>query len=153
DGAVVAPHLQHLAVFGDLVLAFLGGDQIVRIDILEPDEHAPHARLSRLLDEVRDLVAESVDLDGEADIHPLADPHLDHAVEQRLPILVAGEIIVGDEKTLDPFRVILPHDMFQIVGRADAALAPLHVDDGAERALIRAAASEIDASTATPTSG
>ena len=67
DGAVVAPLLQHLAVFGDLVLPLLGGDQIVGIDVLEPDEHAPHAGLRRLLDEVRDLVAQRVDLDGEAD--------------------------------------------------------------------------------------
>ena len=30
DGAVLAPLLQHLAIFGDLVLPLLGGDQIVR---------------------------------------------------------------------------------------------------------------------------
>ena len=145
DGAVVAPHLQHLAVFGDLVLPFLGGDQVVRVDVLEPDEGAPHAGFGRLLDEARNLVAERIDLDGEADVHALADPHLDHAVEQRLPILVAREIVVGDEEALDAFGVIRPHDVFQIVGRADAALAALHVDDGAERALVRAAAAEIDA--------
>ena len=71
DGAVVAPLLQHLAVFGDLVLPLLGGDEIVGIDVLEPDEDAAHAGLRRLLDEVRDLVAERVDLDGEADVRCL----------------------------------------------------------------------------------
>ena len=111
DGAVVAPLLQHLAVFGDLVLPLLGGDQVVRIDVLQPDEDAPHAGLGRLLDEARDLVAERIDLDGEADVHALAVPHLDQAVEQRLPILVAREIVVGDEEPLDAFRVILPHDL------------------------------------------
>ena len=67
DGAVVAPFLQHLPVFGDLVLPLLGGNQIVRIDVLKPDEDAAHTSLRRLLDEVRDFVAERVDLDGEAD--------------------------------------------------------------------------------------
>ena len=70
DGAVVAPFLQHLAIFGDLVLPLLGRDQIVGIDVLEPDEDAAHARFLRLLDEVRDLVAKRVDLDGEAEIQP-----------------------------------------------------------------------------------
>ena len=145
DGAVVAPHLQHLTVFGDLVLPLLGGDQVVRVDVLQPDEGAPHAGLGRFLDEARNLVAERIDLDGEADIHAVAVPHLDQAVEQRLPILVAREIVVGDEEPLDAFGVVFPHDLFQIVDRADAALAALHVDDGAERALIRTAAPEIDA--------
>ena len=40
---------------------------------------------------------------------------------------------------------------FQIVGRAEAALAALHVDDGAERALVGAAAAEIDARIVCPT--
>ena len=42
---VRAPLLQHVAIIGDLVLAFLGADQIVRIDVLQPDEDAPHAGL------------------------------------------------------------------------------------------------------------
>ncbi len=68
DGAVRAPFLQHHPIFGDLVLALLGGDEILGIDVLKPDEHALDAGLRRLLDEVRDLVAERVDLDGEADV-------------------------------------------------------------------------------------
>jgi hypothetical protein len=36
---VLAPFLQHLPVVGDLVLAFLGWDEIVRIDVLQSDEH------------------------------------------------------------------------------------------------------------------
>ena len=60
-------------------------------------------------------------------------------------MLVAGEIVVGDEEPLDALGVVEAHDPLQIVGRAEPALAPLHVDDGAERALVGAAAAEIDA--------
>ena len=47
DGAVLAPLLQHVPVFGDLVLVLLGGDEIVGIDVLQPDEDPAHAGLSR----------------------------------------------------------------------------------------------------------
>ena len=70
---------------------------------------------------------------------------LDQPVEERLPVAVAGEIVVGDEEALDALRVVLADDPLEIVGRAEAALAALHVDDGAERALVRAAAAEIEA--------
>ena len=39
DGRAL-PGQQHLAVFGDLVLPLLGAAQVVRVDVLEPDEHA-----------------------------------------------------------------------------------------------------------------
>src|SRR5262249_40319227 len=143
DGAVVAPFLQHLAIFGDLVLALLGADQVVRIDVLEPDEDPAHAGARRLLDEIRDLVTERVDLDGEADLGELALAQLDHAIEQRLPVAVAGEIVVGDEEAVDALGGVLADDVLEVVDRADAALAALHVDDGAERALVGAAAAEI----------
>src|SRR5262249_41051841 len=65
--AVVAPFLQHLPVFGDLVLPLLGGDQIVGIDILKSDEHTAPTCLRRLFDEIRYFVAERIDLDGEAE--------------------------------------------------------------------------------------
>jgi hypothetical protein len=55
---VLAPFLQRLPVVGDLVLAFLGWDEIVRIDVLQSDEHPADACLRGLLDEIRDLVAE-----------------------------------------------------------------------------------------------
>ena len=41
--------------------------------------------------------------------------------------------------------MIAADDLFQIVGGAIAALAPLHIDDGAERTLERTAAAEIEA--------
>ena len=52
--AGLVPGLQHLAVFGDLVLALLGGQQVVRVDVLQPDEHAIDAGPARLVDEMRD---------------------------------------------------------------------------------------------------
>src|SRR6516165_1153493 len=58
---------------------------------------------------------------------------------------IAGEIVVGDEEALDALVVVVADDFLEIVGRTVAALAALHVDDGAERALIRAAAAEVDA--------
>ena len=52
-----------------------------------------------LLDEVRNLVAPGVDLDGEPDrLDPLDLAQMDDPVEDRLPVLVAGEIVVGDEE-------------------------------------------------------
>ena len=62
-----------------------------------------------------------------------------------LPVPVAGEIVVGDEEGLDPLREILADDRLEVVGGAEAALAPLDVDDRAEAALERAAAAEIEA--------
>ena len=86
-----------------------------------------------------------VDLDRKADRQALADPQLDHPVEQLFPMPVAGEIVVGDEEPLDALRVVFPDRAFEIVGRAEPALATLDVDDRAERALVGAAAPEIEA--------
>ena len=44
----------------DFVLPLLGGKQVVRIDVLQPDEDAADSGLRRLFDEVRDFVALSV---------------------------------------------------------------------------------------------
>ena len=104
DDADPFPFEQHLAVLGDLVLPLLGGDQIGGIDVLEPDEHAGDAGASRLVDEVRDAVAERVDLDAEADVEAVLFAQLDDPVVDRFPILVAGEIVVGDEEAIDPLR-------------------------------------------------
>ena len=90
-------------------------------------------------------MAQRIDLDRETDLQPLAEPQPDHPVEQRLPMPVAREIVVGDEEPLDPLRIILADRAFEIVGGAEPALAPLYVDDRAERALVGAAAPEIEA--------
>ena len=65
-------------------------------------------------------------------------------------MLVADKIVVGDEKGLHSLGQILAKESFEIVRGAEAALASLHVDDGAEAARERAAASEIEARPVAP---
>jgi len=65
-------------------------------------------------------------------------------VEDRLPVLVAREIAISDEEPVDAVLVVLAQDALDIVGAAAAGFAPLHVDDGAERALERTAAPGIE---------
>ena len=144
DGADGLPGEEQLAVFGDLVLALLGGDQRVGIDALHADEHAGDAGLAALLDEVRDLVAQGVDLDHQGDLDAFLLLQLDDAVEDDLPVLVAREVVVGDEEPADAFGPVLPDDALDVVGRAAAGFASLHVDDGAERALVGAAAAGVE---------
>ena len=98
-----------------------------------------------LLDEVRDLVAERVDLDHQAERDLVDLAQLGEPVEDRLPFLVAREIVVGDEEARDALRPVVAHDLLDVVGRAEARLAALHVDDRAERALERTAAAGIEA--------
>ena len=110
------PGLQHLAVFGDLVLALLGGQQVVRVDVLQPDEHAVDAGPARLLDEVRDPVALRVDLDDQGHLDAFVLLELDQPVEEIFPVLVAGHVVVGDEERRDALLVVLADDRFEIVG-------------------------------------
>ena len=140
----LSPRQQHLAIVGDVVLLLLGAAQAVRIDVLEPDEHPLHPGRRRLFDEPRDLVAHRVDLDHEARIDPFL-PQPDQPVENVLPVAVAGEIVVGDEEIADAVGVIGAHDPLDVVGAAVARLAPLHVDDRAERAQEGTAAAGVEA--------
>ena len=71
-------------------------------------------------------------------------PELDQPVEHMLPVLVAGEIVVGEEEAADAARIVLADHLLDVVGRAPARDAALHVDDRAERALIGAAAAGIE---------
>ena len=50
---------------GDLVLPLVGG-QAIGVDVLQPDEHAPHSRTRALLDEVGELVTKRVHLNEES---------------------------------------------------------------------------------------
>jgi len=92
---------------------------------------------------MRDAVTQRIDLDDEFDVHPGAFAQRDEAVEDRFPILVAREVVVGDEETVHAVRNVAADDLFDIVGAAPARLASLHVDDGAEAALERTAAAGI----------
>ena len=81
---MLAPFLQHLPVGGDLVLALLDRDKIVRVDILQSHEHPADACLRGLFDKIRDLVTLCVGLDGKADVRAIAGAQGDQTVEQRL---------------------------------------------------------------------
>src|SRR5262249_15531719 len=54
------PSQQHIAVFRNFVLPFLGGKKIVRINVLQPNEDAGNAGSLGLGNKIRDLVAEGV---------------------------------------------------------------------------------------------
>src|SRR6185312_8186605 len=86
DDARSLPGQQHRPVFSDPVLALFGARQIIRIDVLEPDEDAPHAGLGAFLYEIRQLVAERIDLNNEADMEILYLPQMYEAIENGFPI-------------------------------------------------------------------
>src|SRR5262249_57952469 len=90
-------------------------------------------------------MAQRIDLKQQPDLKPVHLAQLDQAVEDRLPVLVAGEIVVGEEESLDAFGRIGANDGLDVVGRAIARLAALHIDDGAKAALERTAPASIEA--------
>jgi hypothetical protein len=83
-----------------------GAGERFRIDVFKPDERGGAARARGLLDEAGNAVAERVDLQDETDREAVHLAQLDHAVEDRLPVLVAREIIVRDEEAPDALREI-----------------------------------------------
>ena len=127
-----------------LFCRFFGAGQIVWIDIFQADEDPPHAGARAFVDEVRQRVTERVDLNDEAQFELFNFAQIDEPVEDRLPILVTSEVVVGDEEGAQPLRVIFPHDFVDVVRRAAARFSALHVDDSTERALIRTAAAGVE---------
>jgi hypothetical protein len=87
-------------------LALFGAQKVVGIDVLKSDEGAPYAGALRLVDEIRDTMTQRIDLDREMGVNPLPFPQFDNAIEDRLPILVAGKIVVGDEEPVDALTPI-----------------------------------------------
>ena len=116
DDVPLLPGQQHGAIFGDLVLPLLGVLEIGRVDVFEPDEDARHPGPRAFLDETGNAVAERIDLDDEVEGEPFGFPHADEAIENGFPILVAGEIVVGDEIAVNTLAEIEPDDLFDIVG-------------------------------------
>ena len=127
-----------------LFCRFLAASRLSGIDVLQPDEDAGDAGALGLGDEIRDFVAQRVDLDQEAHVHAVFLAQFDDAVEDRLPVLVAGEIVVGNEEAVDAVVVVLAQDALDVVRRAPPRFPALHIDDGAERALERAAAPGVE---------
>src|SRR4029077_4024357 len=142
---VPPPLLQHDPIFPDLVLPLLGALKRLRIDVLESDEDLVAARPRRLLDEAWDLVAERVDLKDQLDRDALVFPKIDQAIEDRFPVAVPSEIVVGDEIVVDALRVIGAHDRLDVIGAPVARLAALDIDDRAEAALEWTAAAGVEA--------
>src|SRR5262249_1091075 len=84
------------------------------------------------------------DLDGKAKARKLSLAQLDDTIKQQFPIAIARKIIIGDEEAFNALGMVLADDFFTIVRRAKTALTALHVDDGAERTLIRTAPPKVD---------
>src|SRR5262249_47877825 len=83
---------------------------VVGIDVFQSDEYPSHACARAFLDEIGKLVAERIHLDYEADIELLDLAQVDQAVEDRLPVLVSGKIVVGDEEAAHAFGVVEADD-------------------------------------------
>ena len=94
---------------------FFAAARLSGIDVLQSDEDPGDAGPLRLLHEVRDLVAQRVDLDHQAERDAVLLAQLDQAIEDRLPLLVAREIIVGDEELVDALRPVEAHQMLDVV--------------------------------------
>jgi hypothetical protein len=90
-------------------------------------------------------MAERVDLDQERKLDAFLQPQVDQAVEDFFPILVPGEIVVGNKETVQPLGHVLADKALHIVRGTPARLASLDVDDCAERTLEWATASRVKA--------
>jgi hypothetical protein len=109
------PSQQHFAVLSNLVLLFLGAQQILGVDILEPDEHSLDSGASGLLNEVWKPVTQSIDLDNEAHPDLLDLAQVDKPIKNRFPVFVAGKVIVGNEERVETLGYIRPDYAFDIV--------------------------------------
>src|SRR5262249_56481030 len=128
---------------GDPVLSLLRSLERVGIDVLQANKDPIHSRASGLFDEAADLVAHGVDLRDDVDALLFLLSHPDQPVEDRLPVLVACEVVVGDEEIVDALRQIGPHDALDVIRPTATRLVTLHVDDGTEAAMEGAAAPRI----------
>ena len=63
-------------------------------------------------------MAERVDLQQKPDPETLVLPQVNQAVEDRLPVTVAGAIVVGDKKAGDALGGVGAHDRLDGVGSA-----------------------------------
>ena len=76
-----------------------------------------------------------VDLDKEMNPDAVTLLQLNDPVKDRFPVLVAGEVVVGNEEGCDALSVVCPDQLFDIVSVAPAGLAALNIDDRAKGAL------------------
>ena len=66
-------------------------------------------------------------------------------VEDLLPVLVAGEVVVRNEEAADSPGPVVADDPLHVVRATEAGLAPVHVDDGAKAANEGTAAARVEA--------
>src|SRR6516225_5645273 len=131
----VAVSLDELAIFLDLILFFAGGGEVARVDTFHADENGHAAGLTRLGDKVLDLPGKHIDLHHELDGYLFFHAQTDEVIEDGFPVLVAGEIVVGEKVEGDAVLVVIAADgLRDVLGGAEAHLATLYVDDGAESA-------------------
>ena len=144
DHPRLLPGQQHAAVFGDLVLLLVGRGEVVRVDAFEAEKDVAAARRHRLADEARHPVDHHIGLDDKGDGQPFFFAEFDQAVEDRLPVSVTREIVVGDEVFRHPPGGVGPDQRLDTPGPAEARLVALDVDDAAKAAIERAAAPGIE---------
>ena len=113
------------------------------MNILQSDEHISDAGAFGFLDKTRDFVTLGIHLNGGRDIQLFLLPKLDQFVEDRLPILISGEIVVGNEKPFDTLLIARPNQAGDILRTSSPGFLPLDVNDRTEAALEGAAASGI----------
>ena len=97
------------------------------------------------LDEVRNLVAERIDLNEQRKVDVLAQAQIDQPIKDRFPIFVAREIVIGDEKIVETLGEVFADDLLDVVRRTAARFVSLHIDDGAEGTLEWATATGVEA--------
>src|SRR5262249_45260009 len=95
------PGVKHRAGLADGVLDFLGRRQGLRVDTLHADKDPRTTSPRRLLDEPGNLVALGIDLNREAQREFLVLTQRYQAVEDRFPVPVPGQVVVGYEQSLD----------------------------------------------------
>ena len=85
-----------------------------------------------------------VDLEDQSDLHALDFAELRQTIEDRFPVLIPSEIVVGHKEPVDALGGIRANDGLDLIGCAGAGFAALDVDDGAEAALKRTTSAGIE---------
>ena len=70
-------------------------------------------------------MAQGIDLNNEFGIEAVNLPHVNETVENQLPVLVAREVIVGNEEPVNVLRRIGPDNFINVIGRTVAGFVPL----------------------------
>ncbi len=105
-----------------------------------------HPAAAALRDKVGDFIADRINLHDDVDLEAVFFSERDDTVEDGFPILVAREIVVGNEIVTHALRITGANHAFYVIGRAVAGFAALHIDDAAEAARVRAAAPGVETS-------